>query len=721
MFSQTKTIDSSVEVTVAEMKIPLPQAGETAEQYHQRLINAGFAGVERDSVPVPNEKVVDDSQRLELQDQFISAVPETTTVGNITLRERLTTLDPVWGTDVYWLIRQRCIDLGLLRAGRGRGGSVSRVKPVEQAESDTAADQRALPPGIVSNTLTAAKVGLEKGLAAYKEGNFAAVLLEWGNLAEQGDIHAQYNLALLYYNGRGVTKSLELAYQWFKKAAEQGHAKAQLYLAGLFESGEGTRQDDILAELWYRKAAEKGNADAQYKLGRIFENGIGVKWDDAEVKKWYLAAAQQGHSAAQYRIGCLYRLGSFCDDENNHSECIKWFRLAADQGHMEAQCALGAIYGIANSCPGVNNTNLAKPDDDEALKWWQMAARQGSVSSRRILDNLWADSNSIIALKKAAEQGDASAQNALGVHYLFEEVDELEAIRCFKQSANQGHSQAQKYLGYCFSNGKGASRDYVEAIKWYRSAADGGDRSAMDGLGTMYASGDGVPRDYLAAAKWFELAAAETDEVPEWYELYFDEPQPQAQLHLGLLYENGLGVKKNLKKASSLYRKSGNEEAQYNLALVFYIGKDTPQDFAGAYRLVKSSAELKYPPAQWLMGFMMENGEGIPRDYIKAIKNYRLAAELFPPALRSLGAAYADGLGVPQNLIAAYALFSLAISEGDETATKIRESIDISQIEIDSAQRLTQQMSESGDCLKALDRFIQKSTSGQKAAKKDSR
>ena len=44
----------------------------------------------------------------------------------------------------------------------------------------------------------------EKGLAAYDAGDYATALQEWKPLTEARNKAAQYNLALMYNNGRGV-------------------------------------------------------------------------------------------------------------------------------------------------------------------------------------------------------------------------------------------------------------------------------------------------------------------------------------------------------------------------------------------------------------------------------------------------------------------------------------------------------------------------------------
>jgi len=65
-----------------------------------------------------------------------------------------------------------------------------------------------------------------------------------------------------------------------------------------------------------------------------------------------------------------------------------------------------------------------------------------------------------------------------------------------------------------YSQEKGVSQDYAEALKWYRDAADQGDAAAQDNLGVMYASGKSVAQDYVEAHKWFDLAASRSP-VPE--------------------------------------------------------------------------------------------------------------------------------------------------------------------------------------------------------------
>jgi hypothetical protein len=69
--------------------------------------------------------------------------------------------------------------------------------------------------------------------------------------AEKGDIYAQYNLSLMYADGKFVSQDMNQAASWLQKAANQGHLEAQRYLASLYESGKwGFPHDKDKAEYW---------------------------------------------------------------------------------------------------------------------------------------------------------------------------------------------------------------------------------------------------------------------------------------------------------------------------------------------------------------------------------------------------------------------------------------------------------------------------------------
>ena len=117
----------------------------------------------------------------------------------------------------------------------------------------------------------------------------------------------------------------------------------------------------------------------------------------------------------------------------------------------------------------------------------------------------------VAACRRHAEQGDAGAQNSLGILYyrgLGVPQDYAEAVKWHRKAADQGDAFAQSILGFLYGDGQGVPQDYVQAAKWYRLAAEQGQAFAQNNLGLMYRKGQGVAQDYVQAHMWFNLAAA---------------------------------------------------------------------------------------------------------------------------------------------------------------------------------------------------------------------
>ncbi len=87
--------------------------------------------------------------------------------------------------------------------------------------------------------------------------------------------------------------------------------------------------------------------------------------------------------------------------------------------------------------------------------------------------------------------------------------DYATAITKLKKTAEQGDAQAQNNLGLMYANGQDVTQDYAEAVKWYRLSVAQGDAQAQNNLGLMYANGQGVTQDYAEAAKWYRLSMAQ--------------------------------------------------------------------------------------------------------------------------------------------------------------------------------------------------------------------
>ncbi|MDG6345895.1 tetratricopeptide repeat protein, partial [Glaesserella parasuis] len=72
-----------------------------------------------------------------------------------------------------------------------------------------------------------------------KQQNYQAAFPMFKELAEQGDVAAQFNLGIMYDNGYGVNQDYHQAAKWYQKAAEQGDAVAQFNLGNMYSDGRG--------------------------------------------------------------------------------------------------------------------------------------------------------------------------------------------------------------------------------------------------------------------------------------------------------------------------------------------------------------------------------------------------------------------------------------------------------------------------------------------------
>ena len=134
--------------------------------------------------------------------------------------------------------------------------------------------------------------------SAYESGDYKAAFKEMLPVAEEGHVDAQYWVADMYRNGKGIQKNLSAAAQWYTKSAEQGDRWAQAYLGFMYDNGEGVLENDKTAVKWYTKAAEQGYASAQGNLGVMYANGEGVLTDNRRAYMWLNLGSYNGSEVA---------------------------------------------------------------------------------------------------------------------------------------------------------------------------------------------------------------------------------------------------------------------------------------------------------------------------------------------------------------------------------------------------------------------------------------
>ena len=97
-------------------------------------------------------------------------------------------------------------------------------------------------------------------------------------------------------------------------------------------------------------------------------------------------------------------------------------------------------------------------------------------------------------------------------------------------------------------------------------------------------------------------------------------------------------------------------------------------DYSKAFRRMKPFAEQGDAKAQFKLGLLYYNGQGVPQDYSEAAKWYRKAAERNVTQARlSLGMMHYKGEGVPKDYVLSYMWFGLAASGSRAKEANFRE------------------------------------------------
>jgi antitoxin component YwqK of YwqJK toxin-antitoxin module len=183
-------------------------------------------------------------------------------------------------------------------------------------------------------------------------------LAKYRALAKQGDANAEFNIGLIYYDGRSASEE-GIWVEAMSKAAGRSIAEAEQIWAGMDSSKKSSAQRDSAvkaaqadiqrknyknAAKWFGLAAKHGDAEGQYYLGVLYNRGEGVKKNDATAIQWYRKAAEQGNVNAQSLLGDSYAFGVGL--EKNDQTAAKWYRLAAAQGDLVAQQLLACLEPI---------------------------------------------------------------------------------------------------------------------------------------------------------------------------------------------------------------------------------------------------------------------------------------------------------------------------------------------------------------------------------------
>lgn len=386
-------------------------------------------------------------------------------------------------------------------------------------------------------------------------------LADLRNRAVQGDVDAQYQLGVLLQKGiDGQAKTYE-AINWLLKAANAGHGESQYALALIYQANQSNANDVKKSISWIQKAASNQVPEAQYYLGMMYAAGDQLKQDPKMAKQWFEKAEKQGHISAQIALAELRDRQSTADTPNKPSLAIapspqkQQIEPTKNKEILESESPL-TLEGDAPLYPETATLQNQPIEVSEIAPSTSIVSEEpmesievASLSAPAINQSIPAQSS---VLKQPVAVLEDSSNQKVKKHPTQPDLNNI------MSDAKAGDMKAQLILGTLYEDGAGGlGQNYNEAIKWYRQSADQGYAKAQYNLGLLYEDGKGVKPDFYEAAQWYKRAA--------------NNGFAEAQNNLGVLYVMGKGVIRDKSKAELMFRKAaeqGNKNAARNLDML---------------------------------------------------------------------------------------------------------------------------------------------------------
>lgn len=478
--------------------------------------------------------------------------------------------------------------------------------------------------------------------------------------ANQQDLKAEYNLGLIYLEGNGVPADYQKALSYLRDAAFKGNDYAQYTMAVLHQqgyrnaSGETVIQPDMdLAQSMYNLAAVNDYGPAQYRLAEwmVREKPAEMSVEaqskrQATIKDLLSKAAVAGIKQA---IVPLAFFNAMDNDKAKQAQAFAIVRRQADNGDMKAALLVGLLFdrGI-----GVSASH------SDAMYWYEEADK--SPVSAFILGTYTSQGNGV---KKDLQKGQALLQQAADAGFSYANLNlavmqqqNRDAFLPNLEKANAlGNAPAGLLLADYYLSSGNDGEQMKRAHDIYQKLANLGDKTAQVKLGYMYDQGLGVPVDVASAEKWYTMAA--------------EQGQPVGQFLLGNLYQLGhLTPEPDTALAKKWYSRAQDQFIPAAIALGF-INDTSDDNYQQAQISYQKAAAQHDAIGLFNLGLLYEKGKGMPVNFVKAQQLYEEAAEKgHRQAMVQLAGLYFNGSLGKRDSSTALTWYKKAAGMGDRDA-----------------------------------------------------
>lgn len=239
--------------------------------------------------------------------------------------------------------------------------------------------------------------------------------------------------------------------------------------------------------------------------------------------------------------------------------------------------------------------------------------------------------------------------------------DLVQSAYWFRKAADQGDAEAQNELGYFYFFGIGVPRDYTESARWFARAIASGSQSGKLNLAVMYLKGAGVAPDLKFGASLLDDLARRGNARAEYY--------------LGAIYFSGYGVRADHSVAEKWFARSAkgkSPEGEYSMGILYSVTEDHEHNLKKAAGFLRRSARGGFVPAMATLGMLLtrhpEIGQKRPDEAISMLRQAAEAGDWESSA--TLGAIARDGSAAHGDLREACRWFTIAKKQGGAEAEK---------------------------------------------------
>ncbi|KAI0236027.1 ERAD-associated protein, partial [Massospora cicadina] len=428
-------------------------------------------------------------------------------------------------------------------------------------------------------------------------------------------------------------------------AARAGHSASQMVLGFRYLNGIGAANSCPRALSYYYQAAQTAmNFYYTGPPGGLSPPRAGIRLSDFDGGVFGERAKGKGRKAVEQEV----------------DELIEYYRYMATSGNLEATYILGEMYyqgtrTITRDFAKAGRYLQRLEEKLEALgpaSEWEKANVEIGAQAYALLGRMHLRGESfppnnktaLAYFKKAAEHGNEEGLFWLGMMLIDGGIAKTEGIKYLAKAAEKKHAEANAHLGMLYRD----AERYAEAHAHLRLAAQRGSLLATFHLARFYVEaggGEGVWNYDHTAQAYLHYRRGEIETAAIYYSLAAEMGIEVAQANLAWLIDIGKhpmpsisraaasnsSVRPNYRMALTYWTRSANQdngESRVKQGDYYYYGLATAhppstEDLKRAASCYQYAAE-KYlnSLAMWNIGWMHENGVGVPLDFHLAKRYY---------------------------------------------------------------------------------------------------